>query len=313
MTEASAGADPSGAGEPQPGFGRPSPAAASEPKLSESGAAGTAGWRADGASSAWCALRAASVVGVRHRLAGRGSDDSYAWALGGDRLALAVADGVGSLGDSAPAADLACRVAVSAALRAAVGSGGGGAGTAEGARKAALGAGGAGGAGAGAGGAGAAAVAAANRALGELFAPHQPGPPAGATTLVVAVVDAAGCFELARVGDSSAWRVGGTEGGELFPPPDPERAGGATEALPASTVEVETTGGRLAAGEVLCLVTDGVADPWRDGPNTVAPALESALLARPGPLELLELAGFSRQGCHDDRTLVAVWIPGTGS
>lgn len=215
---------------------------------------------------------------MRHRLAGRGNDDSYAWSLCAERLIVAVADGVGSLPDAARAADVACRAAVGAGVA-----------TPE------------------------EAVADANRALyGAGFASDGDGPPSGAATLVVAAVEADGSYRLARVGDSSAWLVpapaAGGSGTELFMLPDPERAGNATEAIPAPAPGVETVAGRLAGGEILCLVTDGVADPWRDGPTTVAPALEEALAGRPGPLELLRLADFSRQGCHDDRTLLAVWL-----
>jgi hypothetical protein len=40
----------------------------------------------------------------------------------------------------------------------------------------------------------------------------------------------------------------------------------------------------------------------------VAPALAAALTEPPTPLELVRLADFSRQGCHDDRTLLALWL-----
>jgi hypothetical protein len=40
----------------------------------------------------------------------------------------------------------------------------------------------------------------------------------------------------------------------------------------------------------------------------VAPALAAAFAAHPTPLELARLASFSRQGCHDDRTIVLFWL-----
>jgi hypothetical protein len=55
------------------------------------------------------------------------------------------------------------------------------------------------------------------------------------------------------------------------------------------------------------LVTDGVGDPLRDGPGTVGPGLADGLAEPPHPLALAGLVDFSRQGCHDDRTLAAIW------
>ena len=63
----------------------------------------------------------------------------------------------------------------------------------------------------------------------------------------------------------------------------------------------------LSTGDALVLVTDGVADPLRDGPETVAPALAGALGEPPDAVALVGLVDFSRQGCHDDRTLLGVW------
>jgi serine/threonine protein phosphatase PrpC len=134
----------------------------------------------------------------------------------------------------------------------------------------------------------------------------------GATTLVLALVAVDGTVQAARVGDSTAFCV--TEGGrswtELFEHPagDDEQLGTETDALPSATPAWESARIYLRPSDVLVLVTDGVADPWRDGPATVAPALAIALAGHPGPLELARLVDFSRQGCHDDRTLVSVWM-----
>lgn len=258
-------------------FGRPSAAAAAEPRLASCGDDTVAAWRAEASSTSWCALRAASVIGVRHRLAGSRSDDAFAWAHDERCLAVAVADGLGSIEGSAGASHRASAAAVAAAL---------------------------GSPGDDPAGAARAAVAAANRAaLGG-----------GATTLVVAVVGCSGETVLARVGDSTAFTVrSGGSWGELFTPPDPERAATATAALPAEEpdVEVATTG--LWDGTVLVMATDGVADPWRDGPTTVAPSLVSVLLSEPSALELLRAADFSRHGCHDDRTVVCLWARPEGA
>lgn len=260
-------------------LGRPSAAADAEPSLSPAGAAPGAAWRADGASNDWCMLRAASVAGVRHRLAGQGPEDSYAWAHLEGVLAVAVADGVGSRPGSAATSERACSASVRAALAQATSSGKNPVAGAEEAVRAA--------------------VEAANLASEG----------GGATTLVVAVIRPDGSGAIGRVGDSSAWRISEAGGDrEIFDPPDPERADTATMALPAVAVEPEVRRLEGGPGTVLALVTDGVGDPWRDGPTTVAPALAAALLGRPDPIQLLTLVNFSRQGCHDDRTMVAVWV-----
>ena len=250
----------------EPSFGRPSPASVTEPVLRRRGGAGEAGWRAEGAGTGWCTLRAASVVGVRHRLAGAGSDDYFAWTVGDERLMLAVADGIGSIEGSAGAARRAAEAAVIAGdMRAAI-------------------------------------IAANEAAEGG-----------GASTLLVAAVFASGRFEVMRVGDSTAFLLSpGGPAEELYPGPDPDRADSATPGLPADDPTVEEVAGQLSPGSVLVLATDGVADPWRDGPTTVAPALQAALLGRPSPPRLLEVIDFSRLGCHDDRTRACVWLSGDG-
>ena len=55
---------------------------------------------------------------------------------------------------------------------------------------------------------------------------------------------------------------------------------------------------------------EGVLDMGNSG--TGMRLLAGALAGRPGPLELAQLLDFSRQGCHDDRTMIAVWLtPGS--
>ena len=67
----------------------------------------------------------------------------------------------------------------------------------------------------------------------------------------------------------------------------------------------------------LVLLTDGVADPLREGPSTVAPALAAVLsgghTGELAPLDLAHAADFSRRGCQDDRTILAAWPAGPGS
>jgi hypothetical protein len=93
----------------------------------------------------------------------------------------------------------------------------------------------------------------------------------------------------------------------LFVPPAGDGLNSATAALPMDGVTPESAAITLDNDHVLVLATDGIADPWRDGPTTVAPTLAGALAQPPTPLELAYLGDFSRHGCHDDRTLLAVW------
>lgn len=220
-------------------------------------------------------VRAASATGVRHRLSGRGCQDFFAWCHAGGVVALAVADGLGSIPGSEEAAIRAARAAVAAAV-----DGYGGPDPVGEAVRAAD-------------------MAAAGR---------------GATTLVVAVVDPDGAVSLGRVGDSTAFVVDGDrEWAELFPGPPEEEIRAETAALPSGGeggADPQSAQARLDGSTVLVLASDGVADPWRDGPTTVAPALVDALLQHPSALELARLVDFSRQGCHDDRTLVCIWRRG---
>lgn len=248
-------------------FGRPSPASGREPLLGPDGCAASAGWRADAAASERWILRAASVVGVRHRLRGGQSEDFYAWARIGDGLFLAVSDGVGSIEGSGEAARHAATAAVAARLD--IGD-------------------------------------VLDGVIAEAGTAAAGG---GATTLVVADLDGDGMVRLARVGDSTAFVIG-PDGSwqELFEPPTPDRDALHTHALPSPEPVIEYAEARLGSGSVLVVATDGIGDPWRDGPTTVAPALTRALAGPPSAPEMLALADFSRQGCHDDRTLVCVWV-----
>lgn len=179
-------------------------------------------------------------------------------------IALAVADGLGSVEASGVASGAAARCAADVAV-------------ADGIE---------------------AAVAAANEAVGST----------GATTLLVAVVSAEGHVELGRVGDSTAFVVAAdATWREVFAPDSGEVVGTETHALPSAEVVLETERAELEPGGVLILATDGLANPWRDGPSTVAPVMVSALSDPPAVLELARLTDFSRQGCHDDRTALCLW------
>jgi serine/threonine protein phosphatase PrpC len=213
---------------------------------------------------------------VRHRLAGRTVQDSFAWAADGDSLAVAVADGLGGVPDSDTTAARAAPAAVEAAITTA--------GRAE------------------------------DRVSAAMSAANEAARGGGATTIVVAILERSGGVSVARVGDSSAFLVHADDASwqELFATPAGDAIGSTTAALPGDGLPAERAASSLDGHDVLVLATDGVADPWRDGPATVAPVLAAALAQPSAPLELAQLADFSRQGCHDDRTLLAVWLrPGT--
>jgi serine/threonine protein phosphatase PrpC len=136
----------------------------------------------------------------------------------------------------------------------------------------------------------------------------------GATTLVVAAVGADGRWAAARVGDSDAFLLGASGWQAVFAGDgDDEVRSGATDALPAPRARAVHHEGTFAPGQVLVLLSDGVGGPLRDGPSTVALGVAQALAVPPSPLDLARLVDFARQGCHDDRTLLAVWpAPGSG-
>jgi serine/threonine protein phosphatase PrpC len=285
-----------------PVFGRPSPASSSPWKLGERTAA-TASVRADGADTGWCVLRAASMVGVRHRLAGRPVEDAWAWGGAEEHVVLAVADGVGSLPASGPVATAAVAAAVAAASAVAAAVAPASAVVAASATCSV------GGGDAAPGDPPApwpdlalqAAVVAANAAVS--------GVEDGATTLVVALVGRDGSADVIRVGDSTAFVLSDGTWSELFVDADgADMRSPATAALPSVAPRSESARVELGPGDALMLVTDGVGDPLRDGPGTVGPGLADGLAEAPHPLALAGLIDFSRQGCHDDRTLAAIWL-----
>jgi serine/threonine protein phosphatase PrpC len=374
----SAAAGPQGSGPLErsgpvpPALGRPSAASYRPPALRRSAEASSAAYRADGGDALGWSVRAASVAGVRHRLAGQGPEDAYAWrivdpgpdpgrgsvgvatgdggepSVGGPRrptVIVAVADGVGSVEGSAVASaaavDAVCDALAAELSRETARFGE----TALSGETAVPGATVSLPAGRGDRSASGAVAAPGGRsaAAGPVGAPDGPssgagGPPrlpgadpddpvwrrafaaadvavaaaGGATTLVVAVVGGDRRGAVARVGDSTALVLDGDGWGEIWSTGGPEDGplSTATAALPSRDgppPAFEVAAVALDAGAALVLVTDGIADPLRDGPTTVAPALAEALMAAPSPLGLALMADFSRQGCFDDRTVVGLW------
>jgi Protein phosphatase 2C len=272
-----------------PVWGQPSTASEMAVPLRGQAASANASYRADGGQSDEFVVLAASVAGVAHRLAGRRCEDAYAWAMPEPgRLALVVADGVSTAGRGGEGADLAVHAASEHLLRCR------GWGKEE-------------------------CEAAVRKASDELRQAGGGWAAELSTTIVVALLTAAGAnteVELARVGDSTAFVLLGTEWRELFPDPaEDDLRGQVVEVLPlrdsAGPHAIEYSAITLGSPGALVVVSDGVADPLRDGPGTVAPALAQVLSSGPeGRLAPLALAGatdFSRRGCQDDRTLVVAW------
>ena len=282
-----------------PAWGEASAATGEDVPLRSRAWAPDACYRADGGRTGDFVVLAASAAGVSHRLVGRRCEDCYSWVLspaGPGRLAVVVADGVGSAGRGGEGAEIAVRAACDYFANLAAGDG-------WGLDECEV------------------AVRSASQALHEAG-----GQLAGefSTTLVVGLLmarDGGADVALARVGDSSAWALlsGGEAAGgpgawkELFAGPgDDELQGRPTRALPFGTGgSSQRSQAHLPPASALVLVTDGVGDPLRDGPSTVAPALAEVLSRGPSgalsPLDLARAADFSRRGCGDDRTVLAVW------
>jgi serine/threonine protein phosphatase PrpC len=272
-----------------PAWGEPSKASQSAVPLRARASSPDACYRADGGESPDFAVMAASVAGVAHRLAGKPCEDAYAWVLSTPgRLALVIADGVSTAARGGEGAQMA----VSAACQYLVDTQGWEKRDCEAALRAAS--------------------EELVRAGGALAADLS-------TTMVVALLSSSRTgveVALARVGDSSAFVLQQGNWSELFPDPDEEGMRGALVAvLPLGSrpvvAEIETSTVTLAPGTALVLLTDGVADPLRDGPGTVAPALaeilQGGVVGDLTPLELARAADFSRRGCQDDRTVLVAW------
>jgi serine/threonine protein phosphatase PrpC len=289
---------------------------------------------------------AASVGGASHRWAGRRCEDSFGWALPEPgHLALVVADGVGSAGRGGEGAELAveaacrylggsgasgwgparCRAAISEASDALYRSGGEA--PAELATTIVV----------------ALLRASAGRAEVTLGRVGDSSAfvllPGGEWQELFGVAGATGDGQLAGAeaadeGDGALLLTATVS----LPLPSPQRAQrpppGAPGRAEADTAEagtgeadtaeagtgeagtgeagrVELVSAELGRGAALVLLTDGVAQPLRDGPTTVAPGLAEALrCGREGELGPLGLAGavdFSRRGAHDDRTVLVAW------
>ena len=299
-----------------PAWGEPSPATDAPVPVRARACASVANYRADGGQSADFVVLAASVAGAAHRLVGGRCEDSYAWVRPGPgRLGLIVADGVSTAGRGGEGADLAVEVAA----RYLSGCG-------DWDERACR----------------AAARRASDQLSSAIAVPATGTAAVLSTTFVVALVtartvgvdgvdgddraggpgggggDGGADVVLGRVGDSTAFRLAEGVWQEMFLPPDnDDLRHTATDVLPFSNqgdgdaTRVETASAHLPRGAAIVLLTDGIANPLRDGPTTVAPALAELLRAGAGgrlsPLSLAAAADFSRRGCQDDRTILVAW------
>ncbi|HEX3787545.1 MAG TPA: protein phosphatase 2C domain-containing protein [Pseudonocardiaceae bacterium] len=135
-----------------------------------------------------------------------------------------------------------------------------------------------------------------------------------ATTVLYAVVclsgSAAGQAHVYGIGDTSVWVLADghwhprqpikNDGAEVY-----SSSVTALPLLPRELPPVIRT--RVAPGQVLVLMTDGVGDPLGDGTGSVAEFLADRWCLPPSGLEFAAQVDFRRSTFDDDRTVVALW------
>ncbi|MGW4366632.1 protein phosphatase 2C domain-containing protein [Nocardia takedensis] len=153
--------------------------------------------------------------------------------------------------------------------------------------------------------------------LNATLADRSSRPPAVAdeyrSTIVLAVVPTAvprgGAVDavVARIGDSTAWRIRAGALEALFTAQSPSAPfrWQVTDALPGDTRRLELVEVRLADGEVLALTTDGLLVEGR--PDAAGGFLRDAWAAPPDPLEFLAALAVRRDDRIDDRAAAVVW------
>jgi len=261
-------------------------------------------YRADTVIDGWTnetfSLRAASVRGDSHRLAGVPREDDFGIGLHEETnsVVIAVADGVSSAPQSHIGAMTACRYAVDAVLRQLDGTG-----TVdlmEVARNAAW-----------------SLVDLAQRDGGLA----EPDPKVAlkhfATTLVVAWVRPAddggmnvrsvlvGDSGIAKLTRSGVTRLAG--GKPLDDNPDAV-ASNVVIPLPIIPEETAEEGWALGPDDVFLVATDGIWDPLGDASGPLGRMLAGELLdSQPSLIQFARVVDFSKQYFVDDRTLVALW------
>ncbi|TDD02308.1 hypothetical protein E1292_23825 [Nonomuraea deserti] len=238
----------------------------------------------DGGMLAQTTIRAVSIRGRRHRYRGEPLQDAYAVRLSADGrwVIAAVADGLGSTLHAEHAAAVAVRAATSLSL------------TPDPGWHAAF-----------------ATIAGEVMRATARFA----GQPAGrgsdppATTLTIAVVPAdggRGIAACAAIGDSPAlWLHDGTWT-ELFPP-DGQRPGNVTSALPDDLGELRERQIDWQPGDVLVLCSDGFGTAMGGGGSVLAQQLVTSWSSPPALRSFFRDVGFHLSTYDDDRTVLALW------
>jgi hypothetical protein len=262
----------------------------------------------DGGTVGSLVVRAASTRGTSHRHNGTPRQDDYAICTAGDRwLVVAVADGVSAGSLSHHAATIACRGAATLVREVLLRSDNLQAlawdeVTSVLARRI---------------------VAHGRRTLATQESVDEISPAVVAremaTTLVVAAVAAAPQGDGTRpgvviaLGDTSVFLL--DRDGAWSPITDvknegAEVASSAVLALPYLPHEqLVPRPVRLAAGEALFVMTDGVGDPLGRGDGAVGRFLAKVWAQPPNPLSFGGQVGFARRSFDDDRTVVGIWAP----
>ncbi|MEV6635085.1 protein phosphatase 2C domain-containing protein [Actinoplanes sp. NPDC051470] len=82
-----------------------------------------------------------------------------------------------------------------------------------------------------------------------------------------------------------------------------------TRALPGRRRDEVPQEALLRPGDVLVLMSDGIADPLQDGSGPVGRFLAESWRTPPAPLAFAGQVDFARRSHDDDRTAVAIWVP----
>ncbi|MEO3876089.1 protein phosphatase 2C domain-containing protein [Nonomuraea sp. B12E4] len=242
----------------------------------------------DGGMLAQTTVRAVSIRGRRHRYRGEPLQDAYAVRLSADGrwVIAAVADGLGSTLHAEHAAAVAVRAATKLSL------------TSDPGWHAAF-----------------ASVAgevmrATARFRGQPAGRHGAGasdPPA--TTLTIGVVPAdgrRGVAACAAIGDSPALWLHDGMWTEIFPP-EGQRPGNVTSALPDDLGELRERQIDWGPGDVLILCSDGFGTAMGGGGSTLAQRLVTSWSSPPALRSFLRDVDFQLSTYDDDRTVLALW------
>ncbi|WP_169789047.1 protein phosphatase 2C domain-containing protein [Nonomuraea candida] len=242
----------------------------------------------DGGMLAQTTVRAVSIRGRRHRYRGEPLQDAYAVRLSADGrwVIAAVADGLGSTLHAEHAAAVAVRAATNLSLTPGLGWHAAFATVAGEVMRATARLGG--------------------RPGGERGAGASEPP---ATTLTIGVVPAdgrRGIAACAAIGDSPALWLHDGMWTELFPP-EGQRPGNVTSALPEDLGELRERQIDWGPGDVLVLCSDGFGSAMGGGGSLLAQRLATSWSSPPELRGFLRDVDFQLSTYDDDRTVLAVW------